>query len=122
METEHLGNADAYRVSPLFPSVGVMEANVKVTREIPLPYRRVERDSDEEEHKPPSTLARQITKTNARRGTISVHLDRIRRELVGENEAGRGPDAENVGARGHGRQREYEARRPGDSEERLGEV
>ncbi|KAK1922100.1 EXS-domain-containing protein [Papiliotrema laurentii] len=91
VETEHLGNADAYRV----------------TREIPLPYRRIEHDSDEDDKQP--ELFR--SKTNP----ITVHLDRLRRELVGE-EQGRGPDAENLGPRGHARQREYEARRPGDTE------
>ncbi|ORY33360.1 EXS family-domain-containing protein [Naematelia encephala] len=90
VETEHLGNADAYRV----------------TREIPLPYRRVEHDIDDEDfgdsHQTPK-------KTNP----LSVRLDRFRRGLVGES-AGRGPGALNVGARGHAGQREYEARRPGD--------
>jgi hypothetical protein len=78
-----------------------------VTREIPLPYRRIEHDSDEDDKQP--ELFR--SKTNP----ITVHLDRLRRELVGE-EQGRGPDAENLGPRGHARQREYEARRPGDTE------
>jgi hypothetical protein len=41
-------------------------------------------------------------------------LKSIRATIVGESAAGRGPDALNVGARGHAAQREYEARRPGD--------
>lgn len=41
-------------------------------------------------------------------------LRHLRATIVGESAAGRGPDALNVGARGHAAQREYEARRPGD--------
>lgn len=90
METEHLGNADAYRV----------------TREIPLPYRRLERDSDSDE-------PLQRTKSSTKSQGISVHLSKLRRRMEDPN-AGRGPDELNVGARGGYRQREYEAWRPGD--------
>ncbi|EIW72108.1 hypothetical protein TREMEDRAFT_70627 [Tremella mesenterica DSM 1558] len=83
VETEHLGNADAYRV----------------TREIPLPYRRVEHDSDEETH--------------LKSHHLSVHLDRLRQSI--RKGSGRGPDELDVGPRGHAASREYEARRPGDS-------
>lgn len=41
---------------------------------------------------------------------------KIRERVVGSPE-GRGPDALNVGARGHAAQREYEASRPGDEEQ-----
>lgn len=92
VETEHLGNADAYRV----------------TREIPLPYRRIEHDSDEDDKAPQRVKSRQ--------NPITVQLDRLRRELVGGDDNGRGPDEPNVGPRGHARQREYEARRPGDED------
>jgi len=94
VETEHLGNADAYRV----------------TREIPLPYRQAQ-DSDDD--------AKGMTKVSvsAAKGhdTITSRLRNIRQRLVGAEGAGRGPDALNVGARGHAAQREYEARRPGDT-------
>lgn len=92
VETEHLGNADAYRV----------------TREIPLPYRRVEQDEDSDEN----PLTR---KTSAKSHTLSVQLDKLRKNLVGKTAGGRGPEALDVGPRGHAPQREYEARRPGDS-------
>lgn len=77
-----------------------------MTREIPLPYRRIEHDSDDDAP---------IARSESRHSTITVHLDRIRRDIVGEG-TGRGPDTLNVGPRGHHRQREYEARRPGDPE------
>ena len=90
VETEHLGNADAYRV----------------TREIPLPYRKVDHDSDDDEND-------RVLNSKS----FSVRLARLRKDLTGINDrGGRGPDELNVGPRGHARQREYEARRPGDSE------
>lgn len=78
-----------------------------MTREIPLPYRRVEHDSDEEDAKP------SLKRTNTK---LSVRLDKIKRGLTGEG-SGRGPNELNVGGRGHAQQREYEARRPGDDPE-----
>lgn len=90
METEHLGNADAYRV----------------TREIPLPYRRLDRDSDSDE-----PLHR--TKSSTRTHGITLHLAKLRKRLEDPG-SGRGPDELNAGARGGYRQREYEAWRPGD--------
>lgn len=93
VETEHLGNADAYRV----------------TREIPLPYRRVDRESDDEDE-----VKRVLSRASAKKkNPMSVRLSRFKRGLVGSAE-GRGPEALNVGARGHAPQRDYEARRPGD--------
>jgi hypothetical protein len=80
-----LGNADAYRV----------------TREIPLPYRRVDNDTEDDDDKGPA------------RSAFSIHLDRIRRGLVGDGK-GRGPDALSLGPRGGVLTREYEARRPTD--------
>ncbi|KLT45695.1 EXS-domain-containing protein [Cutaneotrichosporon oleaginosum] len=90
VETEHLGNADAYRV----------------TREIPLPYRFTKRSDSEDDFG---------SSTSAVRSTpLMAKLRHLRATIVGESSAGRGPDALNVGARGHAAQREYEARRPGD--------
>ncbi|CAD6576022.1 MAG: hypothetical protein TREMPRED_001560 [Tremellales sp. Tagirdzhanova-0007] len=89
VETEHLGNADAYRV----------------TREIPLPYRRIEKESDDD-----ADLHRAMTRPNP----ISVHLDRIRRDLTG-NGNGPGPTHENGGTRNRHSQRKYEARRAEDT-------
>ncbi|KIR29217.1 hypothetical protein I309_01804 [Cryptococcus deuterogattii LA55] len=100
VETEHLGNADAYRV----------------TREIPLPYRRVDHDSDDESD------PHEIEKLKGRSGHphISINLDRLRRGIRDRNvNEGRGPDALDAGPRGHAPEREYEARRPGDIEERV---
>ncbi|WVQ74177.1 hypothetical protein IAR50_003771 [Cryptococcus sp. DSM 104548] len=95
VETEHLGNADAYRV----------------TREIPLPYRRIQNDSDEDDSDSPK-----LERTRSRvGGVVNVNLDRLRRGIRGGQE-GRGPDALDVGARGHEEQREYESSRPGDAE------
>jgi hypothetical protein len=88
VETEHLGNADAYRV----------------TREVPLPYRQ-QNDSDDD----PKDMRR------VGDHPVAQKLRQIHLSLVGKDTAGRGPDALNVGARGHAAQREYEARRPGDS-------
>ncbi|WVQ84502.1 hypothetical protein IAT38_006654 [Cryptococcus sp. DSM 104549] len=103
VETEHLGNADAYRV----------------TREVPLPYRRVEHDSDSENE--PSIRNEKGSKSGSVKGRgLSVNLDRLRRGARDQrDDGGRGPDALNVGARGHEGQREYEARRPGDDEGRF---
>ncbi|KIR53486.1 hypothetical protein I315_04079 [Cryptococcus gattii Ru294] len=100
VETEHLGNADAYRV----------------TREIPLPYRRVDHDSDDESD------PHDIEKLKGRSGHrhISINLDRLRRGIRDHNvNEGRGPDALDAGPRGHAPEREYEARRPGDIQERV---
>ncbi|WWC64582.1 uncharacterized protein I303_107193 [Kwoniella dejecticola CBS 10117] len=136
VETEHLGNADAYRV----------------TREIPLPYRRINNDSDEdgdgemedrksiydkEKYKKRNMLSYQLDKLKSRHsiknknntstqtqgnggvtssGTpngISSPSEGIAEEEEEEGE-GRGPDALNAGPRGHEPQREYEASRPGD--------
>lgn len=89
VETEHLGNADAYRV----------------TREIPLPYRSVKDESEDDDLGP--------SKPEHKDTPLVARLRRMRGKVVG-HESGRGPDALNVGARGHAAQREYEARRPGD--------
>lgn len=78
----------------------------QVTREIPLPYRRIEHDSDEDD---------KFESEQPSKG-ISSHWKKIKMELVGKSK-GRGPDEVNAGPRGHERQREYEARRPGDTEE-----
>ena len=59
VETEHLGNADAYRV----------------TREIPLPYRRIEPDSDEDD----------IGPRRRKQGALSIKLDKLKREIMGHN-------------------------------------
>ena len=67
-------------------------------------YRRVEHDSDDD-----AARIRSMSRPNP----ISVHLDRVRRELTGGG-IGRGPDQLNAGPRGHHKQREYEARRPED--------
>jgi hypothetical protein len=85
VETEHLGNADAYRV----------------TREVPLPYRKLTKDESD------------AAPRSAHRGVVRQKLTQLGDKLVGA-EAGRGPDALNVGARGRASTREYEARRPGD--------
>ncbi|KAK8853230.1 hypothetical protein IAR55_003932 [Kwoniella newhampshirensis] len=103
VETEHLGNADAYRV----------------TREIPLPYRRINRDSDDdddgspEREKPTRTTSRRSGGRGNASNPVSVQLDRLRRRIT-SGQKGRGPDALDAGPRGHRDQREYEARRPGD--------
>ena len=75
-----------------------------------MPYRRVDRDTDEDEDEKEASRRRARSKPK----TISVHLDRIKRDLVGQ-ERGRGPDELNVGPRGRAAQREYEARRPSDT-------
>ncbi|WWC91724.1 uncharacterized protein L201_006671 [Kwoniella dendrophila CBS 6074] len=121
VETEHLGNADAYRV----------------TREIPLPYRRINNDSDEEPEQEVSDLHQTSSgiydkEKLKKRNPLSVQLDKLRRRhniqhnnsnssISNANnaddnnaEVGRGPDALNVGPRGHRKERDYEARRPGD--------
>ncbi|BEI88828.1 uncharacterized protein CcaverHIS019_0201900 [Cutaneotrichosporon cavernicola] len=90
VETEHLGNADAYRV----------------TREIPLPYRSTKRSDSDDEYS--------SVKSSMKTTPLMAKLRHIRTTIVGEHAAGRGLDALNVGARGHAAQREYEARRPGD--------
>lgn len=90
VETEHLGNADAYRV----------------TREIPLPYRFTKRSDSDDDFA--------AAKSPSKSTPLMAKLKSIRATIVGESAAGRGPDALNVGARGHAAQREYEARRPGD--------
>ncbi|ORX40588.1 hypothetical protein BD324DRAFT_10302 [Kockovaella imperatae] len=85
VETEHLGNADAYRV----------------TREIPLPYRRIEHDSEEDEMGP--------NRASKRPGSLSIRLEALKREILG-----RGPKGEGDG-NGDGHepqrhvQRDYEA-------------
>lgn len=83
MLTSLSGNADAYRV----------------TREIPLPYRRTEQDSDVDDDFKPAK---------------DSNLTKLRQKVLGRTSEGRGANALNVGARGHARQREYEASRPGD--------
>ncbi|WRT70222.1 uncharacterized protein IL334_007217 [Kwoniella shivajii] len=105
VETEHLGNADAYRV----------------TREIPLPYRRINNDSDEDHEADDSATGEKSKINSKRRFTLSIQLDKIRKKMADkklEREQqgleGRGPDALNAGPRGHKPQRDYEARRPGD--------
>lgn len=82
VETEHLGNADAYRV----------------TGEVPIPARN---------------LVGSAAPRTAHHGPVRRNLSKLGDKLVG-SEAGRGPDALNIGARGRAGQREYEARRPGD--------
>ncbi|WVO14281.1 hypothetical protein L204_101913 [Cryptococcus depauperatus] len=100
VETEHLGNADAYRV----------------TREIPLPYRQIGHDSDDEF----GDITLEKKRSRSHHPHISVNLDRLRRGARDNNPAeGRGPDALDVGPRGHFHQREYEARRPGDVEGKI---
>ncbi|WWD03630.1 hypothetical protein V865_001685 [Kwoniella europaea PYCC6329] len=109
VETEHLGNADAYRV----------------TREIPLPYRRINNDSDEDADQEMDGEVQKEKKKN----TLSVHLNRLRlrhnirqrqntddeSSTPGQGQGeGRGPDALNAGPRGYRAERDYEARRPGD--------
>jgi len=90
VETEHLGNADAYRV----------------TREIPLPYRRIEHDSDSDE-------PLQRTKSSTKSQGISLHLSKLRRRL---EDPGNGKPEEVASPKpGSGyRQRQYEAWRPKD--------
>lgn len=84
LETEHQGNADSYRV----------------TRDIPLPYRRIDPDTDDDD----------LTSKPKDRS----NLDKLRAKILGRTTHGRGVDALNVGPRGHAKQREYEASRPGD--------
>lgn len=72
----------------------------RVTRDIPLPYRRTDPDSDDDG----------FSSQPKDRG----NLDKLRAKVLGRTTHGRGADALNVGARGHARQREYEASRPGD--------
>jgi hypothetical protein len=79
---------------------------LQVTREIPLPYRRVENDSDEDDK----------FETKEQSKGVSSRWKKIKLELIGKSK-GRGPDEVNAGPRGHERQREYEARRPGDTDE-----
>ncbi|WWC72020.1 uncharacterized protein I206_105979 [Kwoniella pini CBS 10737] len=119
VETEHLGNADAYRV----------------TREIPLPYRRINNDSDEEgdgemeehksiynkeKYKKKNMLSYQLDKLKLRHNIKIKNKNDLTPISVSspsneeEGGEGRGPDALNVGPRGHEPQREYEASRPGD--------
>lgn len=70
VETEHLGNADAYRV----------------TREIPLPYRRVGNESSEDEHV--SLVRAQSRRTAGKQ--FSGQFDRLRTNLVNRrNRAGK---------------------------------
>jgi len=88
VETEHLGNADAYRV----------------TREIPLPYRRIEHDSDSDE-----PIHRTKSKTSQTQG-ISLHLSKIRRRL---EDPGDGKPDEVASPKNY-KQRQYEAWKPGD--------
>nr|XP_019044152.1 hypothetical protein I302_07433 [Kwoniella bestiolae CBS 10118]OCF23082.1 hypothetical protein I302_07433 [Kwoniella bestiolae CBS 10118] len=106
VETEHLGNADAYRV----------------TREVPLPYRRINSDSDEDGDQ---DLDSKDHSKEKKKNPLSVHLDRLRlrHNIRHSNHSdddtltpggGRGPDAINAGPRGYRLERDYEARRPGD--------
>ncbi|KAL1412764.1 Xenotropic and polytropic retrovirus receptor 1 [Vanrija albida] len=97
VETEHLGNADAYRV----------------TREIPLPYRRVDDEGSEDDGGSSRKRVTRRLSTNP----IAVKLRKMKHSLVGRATSGRGPDALPVGARGNFAQREYEARRPGDGDD-----
>jgi hypothetical protein len=68
----------------------------------PAPVRRLVTSSD------------QPNSRNAHKGVMPVGFYKLERKLVG-TEAGRGPDALNVGARGRAATREYESRRPGDA-------
>lgn len=94
VETEHLGNADAYRV----------------TREVVLPYRRDEDDDLDEYAKGKPTSGGLSTL----RPAVTETWRRIRVRLVGHTTTGRVPGTLNVGPMGHAPQREYEARRIGD--------
>lgn len=67
-----------------------------------MPYRRTPSDSDDDEN---DILGKEHHKTQ---------LDKLRNKVLGRSSQGRGPNALNVGARGHAKQREYEAGRPGD--------
>lgn len=71
----------------------------RAVRDVPLPYRKLTTDDSE--------------MRTAHKGPVRRKLDELGDKLVG-TEAGRGPDALNVGARGRAGQREYEAQRPGD--------
>ena len=84
METEHLGNADAYRV----------------TREIPLPYRRIEPDSDEDE----------IGPQRRKQGMLGIRLDKLKREIMGHDKDESG-DTTKEASGDHLAQRDYEAGR-----------
>ena len=90
METEHLGNADAYRV----------------TREVPLPYRRVEHDSDSDE-------PLQRTKSSTQTGSVSLHLAKLRQRFEASGDAKPEEAAAPQSKSGY-RQRQYEAWRPKD--------
>lgn len=94
VETEHLGNADAYRV----------------TREIPLPYRRIEHDSDSDE-------PLQRTKSSSSARGFSVHLAKLRKRLVDEGDGADPTDAATTPKTGY-KQRPYEAWRPNDQSSR----
>lgn len=110
VETEHLGNADAYRV----------------TREIPLPYQVLHEVTDSEDElkrtKTHETVAGKLRSQKSLPSKLVHKLNLVhkfnkwRRKVIG-NPTGRGPDALNVGARGHAAQREYESHRPGDDDE-----
>ena len=90
VETEHLGNADAYRV----------------TREIPLPYRRIDHDSDSDE-------PLQRTKSSTSTHGISLHLAKLRRRREDPGDGKVQEAASPKGGSGY-RQRQYEAWRPKD--------
>jgi len=84
VETEHLGNSDSYRAC----------------KDVPVPQRKL-------------MAAEEGQQRTGQPGVVRKELGKLGDKLVG-TEAGRGPDALNVGARGRAGQREYEARRPGD--------
>lgn len=94
VETEHLGNADAYRV----------------TREIPLPYRRIEHDSDSDE-------PLQRTRSSSQTQGFSVHLAKLRRRIVDEGDAVAPTEGQGTVKSGY-RQRPYEAWKPGEQQAR----
>ena len=120
METEHLGNADAYRV----------------TREIPLPYRNLDPDSDEDAD------GKSLKKVNPVKARWRAVLDRMRdasghehdhdhqhqqeqahngaAEMDAEN--GREDDEHDQAKLARARTREYEARRPGEGTVRSGHM
>ena len=87
VETEHLGNADAYRV----------------TREIPLPYRRIEPDSEEDDMT--------ATRKSKPQGALGIRLQRLKSEILGHDSKKDMDDAGREGGRKHTAQRDYEAGR-----------
>ena len=116
VETEHLGNADAYRV----------------TREIPLPYRRVGNESSEDEH---VSLVRAQSRRTVKGKSLSGQFERMRSNLalkrsragkparqdtILDPPASRSPEEPRDGMRGSARPRDYEAWRSDEGEQSSG--